>query len=146
MLRKYTECDYSTVMQLMSEFYSSSAVLHPVPLSHLEDTLHQVEAGSPYIDMLVVEYNQQIVGYMQLSLSYSTEAGGIIVMLEELYIRDSYQGRGLGKQALQYMLDNYAHAKRYYLEVCESNVGAIALYERVGFEKLEYAQYVLENN
>ncbi len=146
MIRKYQSSDHNAVLQLMAEFYSSSAVLHPVPLSHLEGTLHQVEANSPYIDMLVVEHNQQAVGYMQLSLTHSTESGGLVVLLEELYISNNYQGRGLGKQALQYMLDNYTHASRFRLEVCATNVGAVSLYKRMGFSQLHYDQYILENN
>lgn len=146
MIREYNHSDYHAVLQLMGEFYCSSAVLAPVPQSHLEGALHQAEEGSPYIDILVVEHEQHIVGYMQLSLTHSTEAGGLVVLLEELYISPAYQGRGLGKQTLQYMLDNYAHASRFRLEACATNVGAVSLYKGMGFSQLHYNQYILENN
>lgn len=145
MIRKYQSADYNTVLQLMGEFYSSSAVLEPVPQYHLEEALRQVEASSPYIDILVVEHEQHIVGYMQLSLTHSTEAGGLVVLIEELYIMPSCQGMGLGKQSLQYVLGNYPHASRYRLEVCASNIGAISLYKGMGFELLQYDQYILDN-
>ncbi len=145
MITRYTDKHHDAVLQLMQQFYNSSAVLHPVPVSFLQNTLHQVSANNPYLDMFVIQCDNSTVGYMQISLTYSTEAGGMVVMLEELYILPQYQGRGLGKLAIQYMFDNYNTASRYRLEVCADNCGAISLYKRMGFELLDYSQFIKDN-
>lgn len=144
MIRQYTLADRAIALQLLDEFYHSSAVLHAVPSSHYHQMLDTVQDNSPYAHMYMIEYKGEVVGYMQLSLTHNTEAGGLQVLLEEIYIVESARGNGLGGDALQYIVDNYPHARRIRLEVCHDNTRAIALYRAMGFEQLRYHQYVLE--
>lgn len=142
MIVDYNKNYYDTVLSLMKEFYNSSAVLHSVPEANMQYTLQHYD--SPYIDLLVIVHEEQVAGYVQLSLTHSTEAGGLVVLIEEVYVSPQFQGKGLGTMALKYILDKYQHASRFYLEVCASNTGAISLYKRLGFERLPYEQYILE--
>ncbi len=144
MIRKYLDSDYSEVAGLMYEFNHSSAVLSPVDSSHYDITLRLAIEGSPYVEVYVIECEGTVVGYVQLSLTHSNEAGGQIVWIDELYILPAYQGRGLGSSALQYVFSSHPQAKRFRLEVCKTNSGAIALYAKLGFVLLDYTQYVID--
>ncbi len=144
MIRQYQHSDYNVVVGMFREFYSSSAVLHSINSSNFDNTLLAVESSSPYVQLLVIEQCQQVVGYVLLSLTYSNEAGGIVVLIEELYVTASYRNKGLGRLVLDYIIRHYPQARRFRLEACKDNSGAIALYQRMGFVPLLYNQYVLD--
>lgn len=78
----------------------------------------------------------EIVGYFALTLGFSLEFHGRYGMLDEMYIRDEYRGRGLGREALQGVEEMCrAHGiKALRLEVEESNLHAQSLYRSSGFE------------
>ena len=130
MIREITTADREVFLQLLDEFYHSPAVLHPVPRTYFERTFQEVTSGSPYAR-----------AYLQLSFTYSTEAGGRVIWVEELYVRPQYQGRGLGGAFFRFLEETYAgQAARIRLEVEPDNDGARRLYGRVGFEELPYMQ------
>lgn len=80
-----------------------------------------------------------------MSLTYSNEAGGLVVWLEELYIRDFARGFGLGTELIGYIENQYRdRAVRFRLEVEEENHAAVRLYRRKGYTSLPYAQMVKE--
>lgn len=54
-------------------------------LSGPADALDQ---KSPYVAAYIAEHQGAPAGYGLVSLTYSNEAGGLVVWLEELYIRD----------------------------------------------------------
>ncbi len=142
MIRRYTPQDRKAVYEMFVEFYNSPAVLHNVDTQYFSNTLDQLDAGSPYTELFILEYEQSVVGYGLVALTYSNEVGGQVVWLEELYVREQYRSCGLGKQYFQFVFDNYPAAKRFRLEVEPNNTRAISLYERLGFTNLHYLQYV----
>ena len=142
MIRRYTPQDRQTVYEMFVEFYNSPAVLHNVDTQYFSNTLDQLDAGSPYTELFILEYEQSVVGYGLVALTYSNEVGGQVVWLEEVYVREPYRSCGPGKQYSQFVFDNYPAAKRFRLEVEPNNTRAISLYERLGFSNLHYLQYV----
>ena len=141
MIREITTADREVFLQLLDEFYHSPAVLHPVPRTYFERTFQEVTSGSPYARAYLLECGGAPAGYAQLSFTYSTEAGGRLIWVEELYVRPQYQGRGLGGAFFRFLEETYAgQAARIRLEVEPDNDGARRLYGRVGFEELPYMQ------
>ena len=141
MIREVTTAEREVFLQLLDEFYHSPAVLHPVPRTYFERTFQEVTSGSPYARAYLLECGGAPAGYAQLSFTYSTEAGGRVIWVEELYVRPQYQGRGLGGAFFRVLEETYAgQAARIRLEVEPDNDGARRLYGRVGFEELPYMQ------
>ena len=59
--------------------------------------------------------------------------------LKALYLDEKYHGRGLGRQLAQTAID-FARESGYsemYLDCMSTSVGAVKLYERLGFHKTE---------
>lgn len=149
MFRTITQKDRETVVAMMKEFYHSPAVLHPVSEDHFRQTVDRILAGSPYADAFVFEADGQEAGYALLAKTYSNEAGGLVVWVEEVYIRPAFQGRGLGGQFLRYLAEEYPQAQpdriaRLRLEVAEDNEGAVRLYRRAGYQDFAYRQMIRE--
>ncbi len=144
-IRDFTEQDRENFISMCTCFYSSDAVLYPLSQEAMSKTFDEIIKQSPYLRGLIIEYNSSISGYINLSLTYSNEANGLVVFLEEIYIKPEFQGKGLGTYALTWVLKEYSGiATRYRLEVCSSNSGAIKLYERLGFKNFEYKQMVID--
>lgn len=141
MIRQVTPADREIFLQLLDEFYHSPAVQHPVSKAHFERTFQEVTSDSPYAAAYLLECDGAPVGYAQLSFTYSTEAGGRVIWVEELYVRPQFQGRGLGGAFFRYLEETYAgQVARIRLEVEPDNDGARRLYSRIGFEELPYMQ------
>lgn len=145
MIRKAQKSDEQQILTMMEEFYSSPAVLHTVPKSYFQKTFQEICDGSPYCDLYVLETAEGTAGYALLAKTYSNEAGGLVVWIEEIYVRKPFRGCGLGKEFFSALERDYGQSvARFRLEVEDDNVGAIRLYKRLGFEPLPYRQMIRE--
>ena len=144
MIRKLRREDRESYLELARAFYQSEAVLHPVPELHLERTFEEAAGGSPYVECLLFEQDTQITGFALLALTWSQEAGGKVVWVEELYVLPEFRGQGIGKAFFGWLEQNYPDASRFRLEIEPDNHKAEALYRQMGFDFLDYRQMVAE--
>ncbi len=147
MVRDFTQQDRSSVLAMVDMFYNSPGVLHPIPVAHFEQIYNEMcGGGSARVRGLIIEQNGEPAGFCSLSFSYSTEAGGDVVLIEELFMLPQYRGGGLGSEVFSFIHSEYSgKAARLRLEVSPSNEQAIKLYERLGFSHLPYVQMTLES-
>ncbi len=127
-------------IKMSTDFYTSPAVLFAVKEDHFVNTVKM--ADSPYVDLYYIMQEQKEAGYVNLSKTYSTEAGGMVLLIEEIYVKSEFQNKGIGSKVMQEILNCYSDYSRIRLEVCQSNKCAIKLYEKLGFKKLDYIQYI----
>lgn len=141
MFRPIEEKDKEIYLSMTRKFYDSDAVLSPVPTENFEKTFALLMKGSPYADAFVFEEEGSVVGYALLARTWSQEAGGEAIWIEEIYLEPAARGKGYGSAFFRFLETKYApHAKRFRLEVEEENEGAVALYRRMGFEFFPYDQ------
>ncbi len=145
MIRYLEERDTQDCFEMLKEFYSTDAVSHEIPNEYLHNSISGALNNSPYIKILICENEGEYIGFCTLSFTYSTEAGGAVVLIEELFVKDAYKSKGYGTAMFNYIRNEYdGSAKRYRLEVTSHNFSAIKLYERLGFEEVPYKQMVLD--
>jgi GNAT superfamily N-acetyltransferase len=86
-------------------------------------------------EKLIVDMPPAPVGYFVLTVGYSLEFGGIITLLDELFVRPGFQGHGMGKKALLEAgkISREYGARALRLEVDRENDRARKLYEKTGF-------------
>ena len=71
-------------------FYHSPAVCHEIPAQNAVRTFELLLQGSPYADCLIAEDDTgRPVAYCLLALTWSNEAGGLCVWLDELMVDES---------------------------------------------------------
>lgn len=145
LIRPIESRDRAYFLDAVHRFYTSPAVCHEIPKAHAERTFSLLEHGSPYAACLIAEDDAgKPCGYCLLSLTWSNEAGGLCVWLDELMVEEQMRGQGLGRQMIAEVHARYNNAARYRLEVTAENPRAAALYRILGFEDLPYQQMVLD--
>ncbi len=142
MIRKITEEDRDIYLELAQEFFASDAVLHNVSRRNLEATFDEMVRSDVYAEGYLIEWEGSVAGYGLLAKTFSQEAGGLVIWLEELYLRPQYRCMGLGKAYFAFIMDKYKEAARFRLEVEEDNARAMKLYEQLGYERLDYLQMI----
>ena len=143
MKRKLTQNDRQLYITMAKEFYHSDAVLHPIPEAHFERTADEAMRSDTYAEIYLFEYEGETAGYGLTAKTFSQEAGGYVWWIEEVYIREQFRSRGLGREFFQYRERSKGQeAARLRLEVEAGNTRAVSLYERLGYEVLDYVQMV----
>lgn len=144
-LRFVTEEDRSALVKMMDEFYHTPGVLHEISNVHFENTFKEIMNGNPYLNAYIIQYERQCSGYCLLSHTYSNEAGGLTVWIEEVYIMPEFRGHKLADKALREIFRLYqSTTTRFRLEVTEDNITAKRIYSRLGFKPLDYQQMIKE--
>lgn len=139
MIRPFRNSDRPAVLEMMRSFYKSPAVDHSVPESYFNKTFDTILSGSPYAEGWLMEQEGKSAGYALIAKTYSNEAGGLVVWLEELFVTEKFRGLGLGTQLIQFLEGQYRDkAARFRLEVTDSNICAQNLYKKLGYAPLLY--------
>ena len=131
--------DREDYIRFSTEFYNSSAVDKPVPREHFEQGFDEMMRSDVYVQgyMLVCDGNN--VGYCVTMKTYSVEAGGITIWIDELFVLEEYRSKGLGRELFKYIEENGdKKLRRIRLEVELENGRAISLYKKMGFEPAPY--------
>ena len=139
MIRKFVAEDREDYIRFSTEFYNSSAVDKPVPREHFEQGFDEMMRSDVYVQgyMLVCDGNN--VGYCVTMKTYSVEAGGITIWIDELFVLEEYRSKGLGRELFKYIEENGdKKLRRIRLEVELENGRAISLYKKMGFEPAPY--------
>ena len=144
-LRFLNAGDRDLFLTMMDAFYHTPGVLHSIPLAYGEETFRRIMARDPYVNAYLICFSRQTAGYCLLSHTYSNEAGGMTVWIEEVYVAPEFRGHRLAEKALHEILALYKElASRYRLEVTAENTGAKKIYQRLGFQMLDYQQMIKE--
>ena len=139
MIRKFVPEDREDYIRFSTEFYNSSPVDKPVPREHFEQGFDEMMRSDVYVQgyMLVCDGNN--VGYCVIMKTYSVEAGGITIWIDELFVLEEYRSKGLGRELFKYIEENGdKKLRRIRLEVELENGRAISLYKKMGFEPAPY--------
>jgi GNAT superfamily N-acetyltransferase len=133
--------DTDTLLQLMREYYQFDHL--PFDEQTARAALGKFIGNSALGRLWVICHAGETVGYLILTLGFSFEFGGYDAFIDEVYIRESQRGRGIGKIALQITEEECRRlgVRALHLEVERENTNARALYRKVGF--VDHDRYLL---
>jgi ribosomal protein S18 acetylase RimI-like enzyme len=126
--------DLETFLELMREYYAYDG--HEYDDAKARRALSKLLTVDQWGCAWLIRAGEAIIGYMVMCFGYSLEFGGRDAFLDEIYLREAYRGKGIGGQAIQYMVEDCRARgiKALHLEVMPGNARAIGFYERAGFE------------
>ena len=126
--------DISTITQMMQDFYAIDN--YPMDVE-VAKTLFQEFISDEHLGKSWLIYSEnEIVGYIILTFIFSFEYGGKIAFVDELFIKETARGKGIGKEAIQFIQAEVPKLslKLLYLEVEPHNENAQKLYLAHDFE------------
>ncbi len=138
-IRAMVASDKDAVLEMMRVFYASPAVLsngsEEIFIADIDNCIND----NPYLEGYVIQEAGDIQGYGMVAKSFSTEFGKPCIWIEDLYIKESFRGQGIGKVFLDFIAGQYPDCL-LRLEVEDENERAMKLYKKCGFEVLPYTE------
>ena len=98
------------------------------------DILRDGFSGDPKFHVVIAEWNNEPAGFALYFYNYSTWQGKPGLYLEDLFVRPTYRGRGIGKALLVHLAKTAVEqgCGRYQWQVLDWNTPAIKFYESLG--------------
>lgn len=131
--RPGTSTDVDAFLPLIRDFYVIDQ--HDYDESFVRPALELLLGEARYGRAWFIEADGTVVGYIVLTYGFALESGGRDALIDEFYIDDAHRGRGIGRQAVDFLRQHCRDEgiQLLYLEVENHNQDAFAFYERVGF-------------
>lgn len=127
--------DVPVILELIRELAEYERLSHMVVAD--ETRLREALFGArPGAEVLLAEWDQQVVGMAVFFQNFSTFWGRPGIYLEDLFVRPAYRGRGIGKSLLQRLAQETVRRGGARLEwsVLNWNEPAIRFYQSLGAE------------
>lgn len=130
-----TPDDIETLIVMMRDLYAHDG-LAPLDEASARRALLGVIGDNALGRVFLILLTNEVAGYAVLTFGYSLEFHGRDAFVDELYLRDEYRARGIGKRSLEFLTGVCAEVgvSALHLEVERSNIQAQAVYRKFGFE------------
>ncbi|HET7232078.1 MAG TPA: GNAT family N-acetyltransferase [Longimicrobium sp.] len=129
--------DEAVLEELMREFYAHEGLDYE--RSRSREAVRTLLADPALGRIWLFRVGGDVVGYTAVTVCYSLEFAGRYALVDELYVREGWRGRGIGARALELAADACRElgVAAVRLEVDTWNTRAMALYQRLGFDLQE---------
>lgn len=137
--------DIPELSQMMKNFYAID--FYPFDEIKTKDNFQKFINNENYGNCFKIVFDGDIAGYIILVKYFSFEFGGEILFLDELFVKPEFQGKSLGKKALEFVKE-YSVENQFkvvLLEIENHNEKAKKLYEHYGFENHKRSLMILKN-
>jgi GNAT superfamily N-acetyltransferase len=133
--------DVELLIELMREFYA---------IEHLgfeeqaaRRALAQILDDRRFGVIHVIRVDEEAAGYLVLTFGFSLEFGGRDALVDEIYLRENFRGRGIGKASLELAeaVCRQEEISALHLEVDRVNTRAQGVYRQAGFR--DHDRYLL---
>jgi len=136
-IRQATINDLNSITEIYNEAILKTVATFDTEIKTLEENKFWFEEHGPKNPILVAEENGLIVGFASLS-KYSTRCAYSDTAEISLYIREEYQGKGLGKRLMKAIIKEGETAGLHAViaRITEGNETSVHLHKSVGFEHI----------
>lgn len=122
------------VLELMKEFYAIEHLPYEENVARrgLEELFRQPAFGVVHL----IEVEEKLAGYVVLTFGFSLEFHGRDGLVDELYLRETWRGRGFGRATLAFIEQfcREAGIAAVHLEVDRANRRAQEVYRKSGYK------------
>mgnify|MGYP002777177468 FL=1 len=129
--------DLPVLLELVREFHEIERLDFDKTLDR--QVLYDFVTHPSWGQVWLIHQEDEVIGYIVLTLSYSLEYRGRDAFIDEFYIRANYRGQGIGTQTLEFIEQacRSLGVKALHLEVDFKNPEAQRLYHRTGYQRHE---------
>ena len=126
--------DMEVITQMMQDFYAIDN--YPMDVEVAKKLFQEFISNEHLGKSWLIYSENEIAGYIILTFIFSFEYGGKIAFVDELFIKENARGKGIGKEAIQFIQKEVPKLSLnlLYLEVEPHNENAQKLYLAHDFE------------
>jgi GNAT superfamily N-acetyltransferase len=145
--KSYHRNYHDELKSMIQSLYLEDPECHEMTDEKIEQTIRFLDSH-PDMGKIVLFFNSTIlVGYSILIHSWSNEYGGMVCLLDELFVNKEWRGNKIATGFIQFLINSdYNHSVVILLEVMHSNTRALKLYKRLGFESTARNHLIFHNN
>lgn len=101
----------------------------------IDKTIAYLQLHNDYGKIFLLKSLTEIIGYSIIINYWSNEYGGIVLCIDELYIKSEFRGQGIGTGFIKNLINKrYNNCIVIFLEVIPSNERAYSIYNKIGFK------------
>lgn len=126
--------DCEVLQSMVFNFYRDSN--EEITEENIQKTIKRAISNPEQLQIFFLKHQENTVGYAILSSFWSNEYGGLVLIIDELYIIPEHRNKGIATHFIAEMSQKEGHAQ-LNLEVLPKNTSALQLYKRLGFEQID---------
>ena len=137
-----TQSDTDELVELMRKFYAFDRIAFDEGAARA--ALGQMLGDSRFGVVHLIRVDaEEAAGYLVVTFGFSLEFHGRDAFIDELYLRETFRGRGIGKASVEFAAGvcRAQGIAALHLEAERGNTRALGLYRRAGFR--EHDRYLL---
>jgi ribosomal protein S18 acetylase RimI-like enzyme len=136
-----TASDTDELVELMREFYAFEHLAFEEEAAR--GALRRILSEGNFGVVHFVRVGAETAGYLVVTFGFSLEFHGRDAFVDELYLRESFRGSGIGKACIEFAAEvcRAEGIAALHLEVERENMRAQNLYRRAGFR--DHNRYLL---
>jgi len=134
-IRSARASDFQALLGLIREYYRYDGLTFVA--GSIGPALRKLLRDESLGHVWMIHQGRDAAGYVILTFNYDLEFEGMQGIVTDLFLREKYRGRGLGKQALD-CVEEYCRSRAIAaieLQVERENKAAHAFYRKRGFHK-----------
>lgn len=135
----YGPQDHAILKEMIHALYADDSKGedgHGASDEHIERTIQQAQKHPDRLQIKIFRMGGTVAGYALLTNYWSNERGGLVLILDEMYVLPDHRGKGISSRFLKALFARPDLAL-IHLEVYPANTAAHKLYERVGFQAFD---------
>lgn len=127
--------DFATLLSMMANFNAIDGYHfdEATTRKNLEKFISNEQLGKLWL----IYAEENTIGYVVLAACFSFEFKGFTAFIDELYLVESYRGKGIGGEVINFVEEQaqLMEIKALHLEVERHNEKGKKLYEKKGFKE-----------
>jgi diamine N-acetyltransferase len=131
--REFAAIDIPVITEMMREFNAIDN--YPFNREEREENLSRLLDHPGYGKLWIIESDGNVAGYTFLGYGFSFEFKGRDAFVDELFILPKFQGQGIGKRAIDFVVEEARKEgiRALHLEAELHNERGLNLYRKKGF-------------
>lgn len=136
-IRFATEKDISLITDFIKELAKYEKLLEEVVVT--KEILFENIFQKKYAEVLIAELNKKPIGFALFFHNFSTFLGKPGIYIEDIYIKESFRGKGYGKKIFSFIanLSLKRNCGRLEWAVLDWNKDAIKFYNSIGAKEMK---------
>ncbi len=119
---------------MMCSLYQEDQAEHPPNVLLFPETVEHLVRNPSAGQIVLFQETEVLAGYAILIPHWSNEFGGVLLFIDELFVKPKHRNRGIAHRFFHYLEEVPPFgAVAFALEVSSSNPNASRLYESLGF-------------